>query len=127
MSTLTVALLTGLYLSLNTIRVVSYIPQMIGIARNKSSVPHVSISTWWFWTGANLATCLYAIGVVNNYFIFFINLGNTIGCFGFTMIVIYKRYIYAGQTYGFLHKLPFLKRQYQEQTYVKADYNELFF
>ncbi|MFX8980419.1 hypothetical protein ABTN12_19720, partial [Acinetobacter baumannii] len=42
------------------IRVVSYVPQMVRIARDGNGASAISYTTWCMWALANVATALYA-------------------------------------------------------------------
>jgi hypothetical protein len=45
---------------LSSLRVVSYLPQIAKIAADRNGASAISFSTWGLWTGANVATFLYA-------------------------------------------------------------------
>jgi hypothetical protein len=62
-STITFMLFAGF----SGLRIVSYLPQICRVARDPNGASAISYATWSLWTGANLATALYA----------FINLGDT--------------------------------------------------
>jgi hypothetical protein len=42
------------------IRLVSYLPQICKVARDRNGASAISYSTWTLWTGCNLSTGLYA-------------------------------------------------------------------
>lgn len=88
-------ILISLYLILNTIRVFSYVPQIVAVAKDKSPALAISLITWGFWTSANMITGLYATFIVNDFKLALMNYGNTLGCGIVICIVIYKRYKYA--------------------------------
>jgi hypothetical protein len=44
----------------SSLRVISYLPQMLRVAQDRNGASAISYSTWMLWTGANLATALYA-------------------------------------------------------------------
>lgn len=90
-----VALITAIYLALNSIRVFSYIPQIIAVSKDESPAKAISLMTWTFWTLANLATALYASVVVPDFLLALMSYGNTLGCGIVVGIVIYKRKKYA--------------------------------
>jgi hypothetical protein len=48
------------------LRTTSYVPQMVRIARDRSRAPAISHPTWLLWTGANVATAMYAATNLND-------------------------------------------------------------
>jgi hypothetical protein len=42
------------------LRIVSYIPQILRIARDRNGASAISYSTWLMWTGVNASTAIYA-------------------------------------------------------------------
>ena len=49
-----------LFALFSSLRIVSYIPQIRRVALDGNGASAISYSTWTLWTGANLATALYA-------------------------------------------------------------------
>ena len=43
------------------IRLVSYLPQICKVARDRNGASAISYSTWTLWTGCHLSTGLYAV------------------------------------------------------------------
>ncbi|RTL65081.1 MAG: hypothetical protein EKK41_20675 [Hyphomicrobiales bacterium] len=48
------------FLAFGSIRIVSYVPQMVRIARDANGASAISYTTWCMWTFANCTTALYA-------------------------------------------------------------------
>jgi hypothetical protein len=44
----------------SSLRIFSYVPQILTIAADKNGASAISYTTWSLWTAANLATALYA-------------------------------------------------------------------
>jgi hypothetical protein len=44
----------------SSLRIVSYVPQIVKVARDKNGASAISCMTWSLWTFANLATAFYA-------------------------------------------------------------------
>ncbi len=95
MELLFISIIKFLYFAFNSIRVLSYIPQIMSVAKEKSSANAISLMTWWFWTGANITTALYALIVLKDNMLYWMSLGNSVGCLTVILIVLYKRYQYA--------------------------------
>lgn len=88
-------LITVIYLALNTVRVFSYVPQIIAVGKDKSPAKAIALTTWIFWTLANFTTALYASFVAPDFLLSLMSYGNTLGCGTVVAIVLYKRKKYA--------------------------------
>jgi hypothetical protein len=42
------------------LRIISYVPQMVRIARDRNDASAISYPTWLLWIGANATTAMYA-------------------------------------------------------------------
>lgn len=87
-----------LYFTFNTVRVFSYVPQIIAVAKDMTDAKAISLLTWSFWSMANLTTGLYATFVAHDMLLAIMSYGNTLGCTIVVGIVIYKR-----KKYGHVH------------------------
>ena len=94
-SVLFIKAITYVYFLLNTVRVFSYVPQIITVGREKSTARAISLLTWTFWTAANFITGIYASFVVKDTLLSLMSYGNTLGCGIVVGIVLYKRKKYA--------------------------------
>lgn len=54
------------YVVTNTVRIVFYVPQIRAVLKCEDGAAAVSITTWSFWTLANLTAALYGWVVVND-------------------------------------------------------------
>ena len=84
-----------LYFTFNTVRVFSYVPQIVAVAKELTDAKAISLITWSFWSMANLTTGLYANFVANDMLLAWMSYGNTLGCVIVVGIVIYKRKKYG--------------------------------
>lgn len=94
-SVLFIKVITYVYFLLNTVRVFSYVPQIITVGKEKSTAKAISLITWSFWTGANFITGMYASFVVKDTLLSLMSYGNTLGCGIVVGIVLYKRRKYS--------------------------------
>lgn len=94
-TTLFIKAITYIYFLLNTVRVFSYVPQIITVSKEKSTAKAISLWTWSFWTVANFITGLYATFVVKDVLLSLMSYGNTLGCGIVVGIVLFKRKHYA--------------------------------
>lgn len=90
-----------MYFIFNTIRVFSYVPQIIAVSRDTTPAKGISLLTWSFWVIANLTTGLYATVVLPDMLLAIMSYGNTLGCAIVVGIVIYKRNKYGNSFINF--------------------------
>jgi hypothetical protein len=50
-----------LFAFFSSVRVLSYIPQILCVARDSNGATAISYATWGLWTGANVSTAFYAV------------------------------------------------------------------
>ena len=83
--------LAWLYVLTNTVRIVFYAPQIRAVLKCRDGAAAVSITTWAFWTFANLTAALYGWFVIRDRAFTLIFLGN-LACTGaVTLIAAGKR------------------------------------
>lgn len=104
-SSFSVQTLIVLYFISNAFRIVSYVPQIIQVAKQQDDVRAISLWTWGMWTVSNTTTALYALFVLEkaDFMLAALNFGNALGCLSVILIVIAKRKAYAvknAQTYA---------------------------
>ena len=92
---ISIQLLLMTYFVFNSIRVFSYIPQIVLLIKDTTGANAISFSMWGFWVCANLTTFLYTIVITKDYLLALMFLGNTIGCAAVLGISIYKRKKYG--------------------------------
>ncbi len=88
-------LITGVYAACNAARLVSYVPQIIAVAREKSGAHAISLLSWSFWLLSHAATAVYCASVVKDPLLAAMMWGNTVGCLGVVTLTAIKRRRYG--------------------------------
>lgn len=86
---------TAIYTLCNAARLLSYVPQIIAVARENSGAHAISLASWIFWSISHAATALYCATVVHDPLLAGMMWGNTAGCFGVVMLTMLKRRRYG--------------------------------
>ena len=94
-------LITVVYVGCNAVRLFSYIPQIIAVARERSGAHALSLATWCFWTLSNAATAIYCSTVINDFLLASTMWGNAVGCLAVALLTVMKR-----QRYGWRRSHP---------------------
>ena len=76
----------------NTIRVFSYLPQIVRIARDTGGAAAVSYLTWTLWFCANFSTAAYAGVIIGDRAFCLISSVNTLCCAIVIVLTKYKRH-----------------------------------
>lgn len=87
--------ITGVYVACNGVRLLSYVPQIVAVARERSGAHAISLFTWFFWTLSNAATALYCSSVVNDLLLAGMMWGNAAGCIAIASLTVMKRQRYG--------------------------------
>jgi hypothetical protein len=70
----------GLFTLFNSVRVVSYLPQIIRVLRDENGASAISYATWGLWVAANATTGLYAAVNLSDMTLAILNLLNAACC-----------------------------------------------
>ncbi|TIU89340.1 MAG: hypothetical protein E5V74_11665 [Mesorhizobium sp.] len=80
-----------LFTLFNGLRVVSYLPQILRVARDENGASAISYTTWLLWTGANATTGLYAGVNLDDPMLAAINWLNAVCCALVIVLTAWKR------------------------------------
>lgn len=79
------------YTLCNALRVFSYVPQIVRIARDQEGARAISLATWWLWIAANASTVLYAWINLSDVPLAILNAFNVLACLIVVGLTIWKR------------------------------------
>lgn len=74
-----------------SLRIFSYIPQMLRIASDKNGATAISYTTWTLWTGSNASTALYAAVNLQDTYLTAVSGINTACCIVVIVMTFAKR------------------------------------
>lgn len=79
----------------NFLRLGSYFPQIIRVAKDNEGAKAISYWTWGIWVAANSSTAAYAVVNVMDWALFWVNILNTLGCAAVIGLTFWKRRQFA--------------------------------
>jgi Na+/alanine symporter len=80
-----------LFAFFNTLRIVSYVPQIYRVARDTRGASCISYLTWMLWTAANASTSFYAFANLGDLMLGLVHLLNTVCCLTVIGLTLFKR------------------------------------
>ena len=73
-------LVTSVFGLFNVLRLASYFPQIVAVARDRHGATAISFSCWSMWIGANASTALYSWEKLGDLSLALISLFNAASC-----------------------------------------------
>jgi hypothetical protein len=74
------------------LRIFSYLPQIYRVARDRNGASAISYATWSLWTGANLATALYAFSNLGDVYLAGVSIVYAVCCAAVIALTAAKRH-----------------------------------
>ena len=94
------------YLATNSLRVVSYVPQIVAVWRCDDGARSISLLTWGSWVISHIAATLYGVLIVKDTFFILISLVNLAGCGAVAGIAAHRRALLRGSARTRLGRTP---------------------
>jgi uncharacterized protein with PQ loop repeat len=88
-------LIVGAYAVTNSLRVLSYLPQILLLIRTRDRAAAISLTTWSLWTLSHVTMVAYAASIARDALLIAMFAGNAICCVVVIAIVLWKRRRYA--------------------------------
>lgn len=76
----------------NVLRVGSYLPQIMRVAKDSGGAQSISYTTWGMWIVANASTAAYAVVNIADWLLFAMSMINMLGCASVVILTMWKRH-----------------------------------
>jgi hypothetical protein len=80
-----------LFTFFNSLRIISYLPQIYRVAIDTQGASCISYLTWMLWTAANASTSFYAFANLGDLMLGLVTLLNTLCCLAVIGLTLFKR------------------------------------
>lgn len=101
--------ITWIFVTVNSGRVLAYMPQILAALRCKDGGQSISLATWIYFTVSHLTGAIYSLRVVHDSELAAVFFGNSIACVTLLIVVACKRWHVwprvCGKTALFVHSL----------------------
>jgi uncharacterized protein with PQ loop repeat len=84
--------ISWIFVTVNSGRVLSYLPQIHMALRCRDGARSISMATWSYFTIAHLTGALYSLGVVHDSNLAAVFIGNSVACSALLVVVGWKRW-----------------------------------
>jgi len=88
---LLIAAIAWFYLATNSVRVLTYLPQIVAVWRCHDGARSISLLTWGSWVVSHITATLYGVLVVHDTFFVLVSLVNLAGCGAVMAIAAHRR------------------------------------
>lgn len=89
------AAVTALYAVCSAVRLLSYAPQIVAVARESSGAHAISLTSWAFWSFSHVVTAVYCFTVANDALLGYMMWGNAAGGAAIVSLTTMKRFRYG--------------------------------
>lgn len=89
------AVVTAIYATFSTVRILFYVPQLLAVSRERSPAHAISIISWTFWSISHAATAVYGLIVTHDTLLSAMMWSNAAGCSAIVALTIMKRRRYG--------------------------------
>lgn len=80
-----------LFSTMNALQIVSYIPQIVAVARDRNGATAIAYSSWLVWLGGGAATAAYAAVNIWDPWLLAVNLVHAVCCLTVIALTAWKR------------------------------------
>lgn len=104
------------FATLNSVRIIAYVPQVMKAARDKNGAAAVSLITWGLFFASHVTTVLYALICLGDLLMGLLFIGNAIACLAIFATTVFKRRAHRRfeiDTSPTVGSLPLGERQHQ--------------
>lgn len=83
--------ISAIYITMNALRLLAYIPQIAAVARDRHGAAAISVPTWIFWACSHASTAVYCMLVAGDALLAGMMWGSCAGASAIAAMAIVKR------------------------------------